>query len=186
MMPRAFATEDRIIYKEQEVLEYVRQSVGKMCEPGTGFLLGESKRGWKKITKRHRQLCQKAKRTKDWVVTVEDVKEVIKYFRKSASRSDACAMSGLTAKMLIKAGPRLEETVWLLLGIIQTCGKIPTHWRMLVLVLLLKPGLQSDEIASYRPVVLAEILSKGLEKALARRHRLCRTDPRGIRNYIQH
>ena len=75
--------------------------------------------------------------------------------------------------MLNRAGRRARAATLLLLQMIQACGEIPDHWRMLLATLLLKPGLPAHEILSYRTVVLAEILSKGLEKVVMTKYKDC-------------
>ena len=53
-----------------------------------------------------------------------------------------------------------------MLTLIAACGTVPAHWLPLLIVLALKPGRPANTLLSYRPITLAELLSKGLERVL--------------------
>ena len=179
-LPKAFTDGERIIYRKAEVLDFVKRQVHMMCEPGTRYMLGiPDEKRWDKIAKRHSRLRQIAKESRDLVIDEEDMKAVMKYARKCASRSQSCAKSGLNAAMLTKAGWRGEESIRTALSLVQKCGTIPTRWSLLLITLLLKPEMPSEIIESYRAVVQAEFLSKCMEKVIANKLHACKIDIRG-------
>ena len=71
--------------------------------------------------------------------------------------------------MVALAGPEMRRAIGILLRMIQTCSIVPSHWLDLIIALVPKPSLPKHLLSSCRPVVLAEILSKALEKVLQTR-----------------
>jgi hypothetical protein len=89
------------------------------------------------------------------------------YLRKVFSRRGAAGPSGVSAAMWVLAGNAAFLTLWTILIMIQRCGRIPSFWHTVSVVLVHKPGRSRSTIrGNFRPLVLAELLLKALESAL--------------------
>ena len=176
-LPRSFFNANgNLLFRTQELLGEVRSQVSQLCDPVKKFNVGVVDAKFKKkIQKRHRQLRRLAAQSRDWKVTEEDELEMFKYFLDAYQKKGAGGPSGVQAMMVALAGPSMRKAIRLVLELIQSCGKIPPHWLYVLLALILKAGLPGHVLQSYRPIALAELFLKGLERAMKIRYDLALT-----------
>jgi hypothetical protein len=169
-IPRAFFRENgTLAWRETEVLDMVRKATKELVDPSKKHLLGQPDEKLKEtIRVKHRRYAQVAKSAREWTVSEEDVKEAAKYVLKTYQKRGACGQTGLSAEMLVLLEEQLLEVLQTVLEMIQRCGRTPNRWRNLLVVLAQKPGKPERKLSSDRPLVLAEILLKALERVVKR------------------
>jgi hypothetical protein len=164
--PRCFFNEKmELVWRKKDVLALVARETKKMCDPET-VRNYESERQ-KKTRDLHSRIAKLGRQARDWIPSVEDAKRFAKYLYDTYKKRGACGRTGTTEEMFVLLGEsNLIEILLLILQMLQACNTLPEHWRYLVVVLALKPGKEPQLLSSCRPLVLAEILMKGLERVI--------------------
>lgn len=98
----------------------------------------------------------------DLQLTTDDVTKAIK----ATSSSKAMGPDDLSPIMLKHLGPNGVKFLTCLLNLSLETLKIPQVWKTARIVPLLKPGKNSDQAKSYRPISLLSPVAKLLEKLL--------------------
>jgi hypothetical protein len=169
---RSFFDDKGILrWQQQEVLDLVRSESKKLCEPEAKYNVGSPNRSHlEAILTRHRIIKKAAMSSRDWKVSEDDVTTIVEYIYSVYKKRGAAGGSGLEAEMVVMAGSAILRAIRLCLRLIQHCGRIPHHWKILLIILALKPGRPQHELSSYRPIGLAEIIMKAVEKVIGRRY----------------
>jgi hypothetical protein len=98
--------------------------------------------------------------------TVADIENVIKNEINPNKVAGFDLIKGKTLKELPKEGFKL---ITLIFNAILRTGYFPSLWKIGQIIMILKPGKDPTEVASYRPISLLPVLSKVFEKLFLRK-----------------
>ena len=169
--PRALFRNGLLLWRHEEVLEEVRRAVDGLCQPTQTYLLGEPDLAYQdEIRDRHRRIRALASGARDWGLLEEDAEVMAHHFDKVYSGRGASGKSGRDAQLIALAGSTRVALLHMLLLMIAACGAVPSHWLPLIIILALKPGRPAHDLISYRPIVLAELFLKALEKVIKKHY----------------
>ena len=150
------------------IMGEIERAVKAMLTASDDHLLGPTDSSFDEvIAARHKILRRKAGIIHDWQPTEDDVDAVLSYFCKAYRKHTSPGFKQLTADMVVLGHTQMREAIRLVLCMLATCGKTPSHWGTIILIMALKPGRPAQNVEnSYRPISLGELLMKGCESAL--------------------
>jgi transposase len=98
--------------------------------------------------------------------TLKEVKRVI---MQKTNPTKAPGYDLITGKVLKETTKKCQKLILLIFNAVLRLEYFPEQWKVAQIILLLKPGKNSNDITSYRPISLLPLLSKVLEKLLINR-----------------
>ena len=161
-----------LLWRHEDVLNEVSRAVKELVDPQLKHFIGPPDPAFlRKAEQRHHGLVRAAGTCRDWVWDETDIDTMWKYLWEVFLRGGAGGKSRLEAKHVVLAHQLLmRQALGLVLQLILACNDLPEHWSLVLVILALKPGRPPQNLQeSYRPIVLAEMLSKAFERAIKKR-----------------
>lgn len=96
-------------------------------------------------------------------------KEVYNIMQKDLNAKKAPGYDLITGKILKELPDKALRLLTIIYNAILRLNYYPTQWKVAQIILLPKPGKNTEEVTSYRPISLLPVLSKVFEKLLVKR-----------------
>lgn len=97
------------------------------------------------------------------------IKEVYNIMQKDLNAKKAPGYDLITGKILKELPDKALRLLTIIYNAILRLNYYPTQWKVAQIILLPKPGKNTEEVTSYRPISLLPVLSKVFEKLLVKR-----------------
>ena len=96
------------------------------------------------------------------------LKEVINIIKKLKDKK-SLGYDSINGKMIKELPPKTIRYITVLMNPILRLSYFPTQWKVAQIILIAKPGKNSESVTSYRPINLLPVLSKVCEKLIIKR-----------------